>query len=323
MRRTMNPIRKLNPVSSARELINIVRELSLDDLRNAALRSPRIVVVGRTITEARHEAERLFGPEARDLVVAADESDAWPRGADIVLIDRRARAGNRSGASRVIEFSHDEPEDRIRQQLFRSGDDIEMALGRAFPALRQPAAMYVINATARANAQFALASNIPALVPVVGGLLSVGADTIVLTKNQLMMIYKLAAINGRDIDNRFQIYREMIPVVGAGLFWRTVARDLAAMVPFAAGAVPKVAIAFAGTFAAGMAAQVYYLEGKRASSARMRAYYGTALRELRNKDGLLRTLQSLPGTVRDGHASAASPTVIEADYRSDVISGMA
>jgi hypothetical protein len=53
--------------------------------------------------------------------------------------------------------------------------------------------------------------------------------------------------------------------------------------PFAAGTVPKVAIAFAGTYAAGMAAHVYYMEGKRASAARMRQYYREALDTLRER----------------------------------------
>jgi uncharacterized protein (DUF697 family) len=173
--------------------------------------------------------------------------------------------------------------------------------------------MHVVQLTSRVNGQFALASNLPALVPVVGGILAAGADTIVLTKNQLMMLYKLAAIHDRDLGNRLRIYQEMIPVVGAGLFWRTVARDLAALMPFAAGAVPKVAIAFAGTMAAGMAAHVYYQEGKRVDSTRMREFYRNALRELKERPEMLRSL-SMPNRLRRG---SDDPQIIDVDYRSD------
>lgn len=292
-----------------------MREMSFDDLRDAALRQPRVAVIARNVDEARATAVEVFGPEAPELVVAQGEDEAWPTAADIVLVERRARpAKGRGHYERVVEFSSDEPVERIRQAVVRVGDDMELALGRAFPALRQPAAMQVVNVTSRVNGQFALASNLPALVPVVGGLLAAGADTIVLTKNQLMMIYKLAAIHDRNLDNRFRIYQEMVPVVGAGLFWRTMARDLAAMLPFAAGAVPKVAIAFAGTFAAGMAAHVYYQEGKRVNSTRMREFYRNALQELRDRPDLLRSLP-IPNRLR--RDDEPRQVIVDVDYKSD------
>jgi uncharacterized protein (DUF697 family) len=288
--------------------------MSFDDLQDAALRQPRLAVVARTAEQARQAATDIFGPEARQLVVAQGEDEAWPSAADVVLVERAARPNRDRGRyDMVIEFGMGEPVDKVRQALVRSGDDIELALGRTFPALRQPAAMHVVQLTSRVNGQFALASNLPALVPVVGGILAAGADTIVLTKNQLMMLYKLAAIHDRDLGNRLRIYQEMIPVVGAGLFWRTVARDLAALMPFAAGAVPKVAIAFAGTMAAGMAAHVYYQEGKRVDSTRMREFYRNALRELKERPEMLRSL-SMPNRLRRG---SDDPQIIDVDYRSD------
>ncbi|MEX1158992.1 MAG: hypothetical protein WEC79_08705 [Thermomicrobiales bacterium] len=310
----------INPVATVREVLSIVREMSFDDLRDVALRQPRVAVIARTVDEAREVAGLVFGPEAAGLVVAQRENEVWPHAADIVLVARDARPdGVRYLDARTVEFSAGEPVERIRQSVVRVGDDMELALGRAFPALRQVAAMHVIHVTSRVNGQFALASNLPALVPVVGGLLAAGADTIVLTKNQLMMIYKLAAIHDRDLDNRFRIYQEMVPVVGAGLFWRTVARDLAAMIPFAAGAVPKVAIAYAGTFAAGMAAHVYYHEGKRVDSARMRQFYRRALQELKERPDLLRSLP-LPNRLRgDGEQR---PVIVDVDYRSDASAEM-
>lgn len=305
-----------NPVSTVREVLSIVREMSFDDLRDAALRQPRIAVIARTRSEARGIAEDVFGPEAPDLVVAQAEDEAWPNVADIVLVERRARPDRRRvHYALILEFSSEEPVERIRQAVVRSGDDMELALGRSFPALRQMAAMQIVNMTSRVNGQFALASNLPALVPIVGGMLAAGADTIVLTKNQLMMIYKLAAIHDRDLDNRFRIYQEMVPVVGAGLFWRTVARDLAALMPFAAGAVPKVAIAFAGTFAAGMAAHVYYQEGKRVDRRRMRQFYRSALQQLKDRPDLLRSLP-IPSRLRRDDASGG--VVVDVDYASDV-----
>jgi uncharacterized protein (DUF697 family) len=301
-----------------RQLASIVREISLDELRVAAERVPRIAVIGPTLDDARQLAELVFGPEARAVVVAQAETDRWPQGADVILLDTRARVRWESGRNWVIDVSPADDAERIRQQLVRGGDDIELALGRTFPALRESAANHVILTTSKVNAQFAVASNLPALVPVVGGVLSAGADMLVLTKNQLMMIYKLAAVHGRDIDNRLRIYQEMLPVVGAGLAWRSVARSLAAVMPFSAGAVPKVAIAYAGTFVAGMAAHIYYHEGMRANAERMRELYQHALRELREKPALAK---QLPRFNRGLDAPPPS-AIIEASYRSDAPSEM-
>lgn len=287
----------INPISNIREVYSIVRQMSFDDVRDAALRVPRVVVIGPTIETARQSATDIFGPEAPSRVVALAEDDPLPSYPDVVLVDRRARVDLLRSGANVVEFSHGDPFDRTRQAVMRSGFDLELPLGRTFPALRRIAALQVVHGTSRANAQFALASNIPALVPVVGGLLAAGADMLVLTKNQLMMLFKLAAVHGQDVDNRMRIYREMLPVVGAGLFWRTVARSLAGMMPFAAGAVPKVVIAFAGTYAVGMAAHVYYAEGTKVTAERMREFYRQALRELREGPGLARVL---PGRFRGG-----------------------
>jgi uncharacterized protein (DUF697 family) len=52
------------------------------------------------------------------------------------------------------------------------------------------------------NAQFALISSLPSLIPVLGFFVGGIADTLVLTKNQAMLVFKLAAIHGRNIDHR-------------------------------------------------------------------------------------------------------------------------
>lgn len=305
-----------NPVSSAREVLAIVRELSLEELRDEALRLPRIAVIARTVDEAREQAERIFGPQARQHVVAQGEDEPWPPRADVVLVERGSRPRRLAGGEAVVEFSAADPVEPLRQTLLRARDDIELPLGRTFPVFRQAAALYVVNTTARVNGQFALVSNIPALVPVVGGVLAAGADTIVLTKNQLMMLYKLAAIHGRDVNNRFRIYQEMIPVVGAGLVWRTVARELAAMLPFAAGTVPKVAIAVAGTYAVGMGAHLYYVEGRPVSGSRARELYRQALDELGRFQRGATPAAGAAGVGEDDRY------VIDVDYRSGSSAGM-
>jgi uncharacterized protein (DUF697 family) len=162
--------------------------------------------------------------------------------------------------------------DALRLEIARRMGDRTTAIGRAFPAMRAAAAKVTIDETAVANAQFALVSNIPAILPIIGGFAAAGADFIVLTKNQVMMIYKLAAIYGRDLNQQTKIIQEIAPVVGVGFAWRTIAREAAGFLPFAAGTVPKVAVAYAGTAVAGRAAEFYYRTNRKPSQEQMKQY---------------------------------------------------
>jgi uncharacterized protein (DUF697 family) len=80
----------------------------------------------------------------------------------------------------------------------------------------------------------------------------------------------------------------MIPVVGAGFFWRTVAREAAALMPLMAGAVPKVAIAYTGTMAIGRAADFYYSTGRKPSREQMKRFYQQAAESLGRRGWLIR-----------------------------------
>jgi uncharacterized protein (DUF697 family) len=164
--------------------------------------------------------------------------------------------------------------------------------------MKRACAHQLISETATVNGEFALVSNLPTLLPLIGNVLAVGADFFVLTKNQLMLIFKLAAINGRDLDNRWRIYSEMMPVVGAGMAWRTVAREVVTLLPLAIGTIPKVAIAFAGTWVIGQTAEVYYERGEKLNKEQVRTLYAQAIDTLRNNPITPTRMKSLPdGTV--------------------------
>jgi uncharacterized protein (DUF697 family) len=168
------------------------------------------------------------------------------------------------------------------------------AFGRALPAFRGVAAKQVIDETAAANAQFSLVSNIPTLLPIIGNIAAAGADFIVLTKNQVMMLYKLAAVYGRDLRDQRGILQDVLPVVGAGLLWRTVARQATTWMPFAAGTIPKLAIAYMGTMAVGRAAEFYYRTGMKPTRVQMDQFTQQAAQRVRQLDlpGVRRFLKS-------------------------------
>jgi uncharacterized protein (DUF697 family) len=149
----------------------------------------------------------------------------------------------------------------FRSEILLNDPELAPSIGRHFLELRAEAIHAIIDSTAKANAKFALISNVPSIVPILGSFLAAGADFIVLTKNQVMMSYKLAAANGRALDDQTGILRELVPVVGIGFVWRTVAREATSFLPLMAGTIPKVAIAFVGTYTVGRAVDYYYRFG--------------------------------------------------------------
>lgn len=280
------------------DLFSVIRQISFDDLRDEALLPPRLLLVGNERKVLEIVQGTLAGATGvhfidlaliRELPAQLDEYDG------IVLVNLAPNERNEPTISRLLRDQGTAPRtltfqlpptpgqsnapippeliDDLRGRIVTRLAHRQLALGRYFPAFRKQTAAAVIGQTARANAEFALLSNIPSLIPVVGNLVAVGADTLVLTKNQLMLIYKIAAIHDRDLTQPWRIYAEMLPIVGAGMLWRTIAREMAALVPFAAGTIPKVLVAYAGTAVAGQTANLYYLQGKRPTSDQIRQFY--------------------------------------------------
>lgn len=313
------------------ELFTIVRELSFDELREEAQLPPRLLLVGATLAGLTPLRDALGGREASafiDLATFGDLPGYLDSYDGIVLVNAGPAERNRpkikqlltdaETAGRTLTFQlppGDEADgppaasvEDLRGRLVTRLGHRQLALGRYLPAFRKQVATSIINQTARANAEFALLSNIPAAIPIVGNLMAVGADFLVLTKNQLMLIYKLAAAHGREIEQPWRLYTELLPVVGAGLVWRTVARELAGLIPFAAGTIPKVLIAYAGTAVTGQAANYYYEFGARPTAQQLRRYYERA-------SELARTIR--PGTAPDRDADAIEGHFTEATPKDD------
>lgn len=280
-----------------RDFLSVIKEISFDELRADALLAPKLLVVAPDEEQAERCRDLLFGRQSEPYVTLYVSGTPGAASPDPLRFDCIISVGpldpmdnmqwrdlfNRAGETvRIVEISPTQlyPGSDLsakREQIADVADERSLAIGRYIDLMREPCASHAITETSMANAQFALISNIPTLVPVVGNLVAVGADFVVLTKNQLMLIYKLAAIFGRDMDNRWQIYTEMMPVVGSGLMWRTVARELSDLLPFAMGTVPKVAIAYAGTYSTGQAARFYYEHGTKIDRKQMQALYKEAL----------------------------------------------
>jgi uncharacterized protein (DUF697 family) len=164
-----------------------------------------------------------------------------------------------------------------------------MALGRYFPLFREPIARKLINDTSVSNAAYAISTGLAEIVPVLDIPLNV-ADLFVLSKAQAFLVYKLGLTLG--LSTQWQDYvAEFGSVLGGGFLWRQLARSLVGLIP-AWGIIPKVAVAYAGTYVVGNAVLQWYLTGRHITRKQMSELYNQAFARGKNVAGdLLRRVQ--------------------------------
>jgi len=148
-----------------------------------------------------------------------------------------------------------------------------LALARHLPPLRGLLIKELIEEASKANAIYALTTGIAEAVPVLDVPLNL-ADIVVLTKNQLVMSYKIAVASGKSGSPRHMI-GEVLGVVGGAFLFRQGARQLVGLIPIA-GIAPKVVVAYAGTQAIGRAVAAWASEGRRLSRASVQRLYREA-----------------------------------------------
>lgn len=151
-----------------------------------------------------------------------------------------------------------------------------LALARQFPLFRDQVSRQLLSEGCLTNATYAFSTGLAEIVPGLNIPLNV-ADVVVLTKNQAFMAYRLGLALG--LSTRWQDYvTEFGGVLGSGFFWRQVARQLIGLIP-AWGIIPKVAIAYAGTYVVGRVILQWYLTGKQLTPQQMRQLYAEAFQK--------------------------------------------
>jgi uncharacterized protein (DUF697 family) len=288
-----------NPLKIA-SLWRVIRDVDLEGLRRSAQARFALAVVSETGDDAARVRQILTGPDAPPhpwievAPVAPDALSALSSAALVgLLVTRDADlspglklAGNRFAAAGTpvltVAVGDVSPTARVLRPGERARvavdaldaaavepignvllslvtEDQQIALAAHFPPLRPAVFSRTIERTARANASFALTTGLAETIPVLTAPLNLG-DIVVLTKNQLMMCFRLALAAGRDDDARAMM-GEIIGVLGGGVLFRQVARQLVGLIPIA-GILPKVAIAYAGTYAIGRAMVAWTTEGR-------------------------------------------------------------
>lgn len=151
-----------------------------------------------------------------------------------------------------------------------------LGLARYYPIFRRRVVQDLIGSTAFANANYALTTGLAEAIPILDIPFNV-ADIVILTKNQAIMAYKLGLALG--LSPRWQDHMAAFGgTVGTGFLWRQVARQLIGLIPVW-GLVPKVAVAYAGTYVLGQAIDQWYVTGRGATPEMMRRFYRQALEQ--------------------------------------------
>ena len=150
----------------------------------------------------------------------------------------------------------------------------ELSLARHLPAFRESISRSMVDDTALANAVYSFGSGILEVVPIANIPLNV-ADFMVLTKNQALMAYKMALAMGLTADFG-QIMPQLAAVVGGGFLLRQTARGLIGLIP-GFGLIPKVAVAFAGTYATGEVIYRWCAFGERVKGTALKSLYDGAV----------------------------------------------
>jgi uncharacterized protein (DUF697 family) len=165
--------------------------------------------------------------------------------------------------------------DRLASALLgRLPAELHLAAARHLPGLRAVFVRDLIGSVSFSNATYALASGLPEQIPIVNVPFA-AADILVLTKNQALLVYRLALAYGAPPDFQARI-REVLPVIGGAFLWRQAARSLIGLIPIW-GLLPKIAIAYAGTYTTGIAAWRWYESGDLVSTDQLKRISNEAI----------------------------------------------
>jgi uncharacterized protein (DUF697 family) len=289
------------------DMWRLIRELDLESIRRDAEGRFRLVVLSESTEDAETVAALLSGGPAHPWIEVRTPSELGARGdegmtvtavlaisdepaltpAGDTAVQRLARAGvpvvtfvhgsdrpvdavARAGetARAVVPLLDEAALDPLAAALVRAVPaGLRLALARQLPPVRDAVFDLLIEETAKANATYAFTTAMAEAIPVLDVPLNL-ADILILTKNQLLMGYKIALGAGKSGRAR-DVIGEVVGVVGGGFLFRQAARSLVGLIPMA-GLIPKVAIAYTGTWAIGRAVAVWATQGRRVSHATLR-----------------------------------------------------
>jgi uncharacterized protein (DUF697 family) len=192
----------------------------------------------------------------------------------------------------VPAIARDALRGRFFPHLVESARGVEIAVGRNLPVLRDTVAAKLTRDAANNALKVALASAVVDHIPLVGivlGAFASAGDMVAITGIQVMLMLHIEATYGRDPD--VQRTWQLLPVIGGGFGWRTLARELVGFVPVAGIAI-KGAIAYAGTIVVGEGVTFFHEHGRAMTKGQAAALYD------RTKSDALRFARELLSKLR-------------------------
>ena len=173
----------------------------------------------------------------------------------------------------VPAISRDALRGRVLAHIVECAKGVEIAVGRRLPALRESVAAKLTRDAANNALKIALASAVVDHIPLVGlviGVFASAGDMVAITGIQMMLMLHIEATYGKDPD--VQRMWQLLPVIGGGFGWRSLARELSGFIPVAGIAI-KGAIAYAGTIVVGEGVTFYYQQGRHMSASDAKSLY--------------------------------------------------
>ena len=159
--------------------------------------------------------------------------------------------------------------------MLRACPGREVQLARNIPMLREAVCRKLIDDTCMVNSTYSFTTGLAEINIFLDLPLNI-ADLVILTKNQALMAYKISLAMGLTAD-----WKETVPkmsaVIGGAFLWRQLARMLVGLIP-AWGIIPKIAVAYAGTYTIGQAIYQWCAKGEKLKSQNLRAIYLSALK---------------------------------------------
>ncbi len=217
------------------------REVTSYDLKGAAL----LVYVVEGGTPSPEDENVLRLADRNDVEVVCILAGATTHPIDVPYVEATSVV--------VAPDGHSAPVGRVAEVAASLTEENGYQLAARLPALRPAVVQAIVRRFSRQNGILGVAIFVP------------GADFPVLTLNQLRMVFRMAAAYGQEIDR--ERIPEVLAVVGAGLGFRTVAREALGFVPGLGWAV-KGGVAYVGTKALGKAASAYFEQGGPSGLAR-------------------------------------------------------
>ena len=280
----------MRKMDTAKSFWRIMKSVSLGEIVQESRRTFAIAVVGapeKRIVVLRHLYPGLPDESVHPLLrvfdsIAPEAGFPQEPGSFDVVLD--AGGGWVPNAVRVPLYSVVELGgwDAVVERVLDEHPELMLSLARRLPGFREAVSRRIVRETATANAQFAMINALPGIVPLLGILIptAILSDLVFLSKNQALMLYRLAAAHDLPLDVRARA-QDLAPLMGSAFGWRALAREMVGFVPGGIGLPARGAIAYAGTYALGEAMRRFYALGEHPSRTQLRGLYQASLGQAR------------------------------------------